>query len=216
MPLAGYFFLVTCIFAYTMIANVFERPDGVIISAIFIFLVLLLSGLSRYARSRELRVADVVLWNAESQQLWAEIAGRNVNLVPFQSSGAASRSAKAAEIRAEYKTSGPMDFLNVHLLDNRSEFLARLRLLVRREEQNYVIDVWGAVAVANTIAYISELIDPKSIFLVLSQQNLMSQGLDYLLWGEREIGLMVYTILVRYWELTKKPEPHPKLYLLTC
>jgi membrane protease YdiL (CAAX protease family) len=47
LPMTGYFLLVSCVFAYTMIANVFERPDGVVISAIFIFLVLLLSGISR-------------------------------------------------------------------------------------------------------------------------------------------------------------------------
>ena len=43
-------------------------------------------------------------------------------------------------------------FVHVNLLDNRSEFLAPLEIEVRREEQDYVIEVHGAIAIANTIA----------------------------------------------------------------
>ena len=69
-----------------------------------------------------------------------------------------------------------------------------------RERQNFIIQVSGAVATANTIAYISELIDPLTVFLELTEQNLMLQSLRYLFWGEGEVGLTVYSILVRYWE----------------
>jgi len=43
--------------------------------------------------------------------------------------------------------------------------MAPLEVRVVREEENYVIEVSGAIAIANSIAYISELIDPISIFL---------------------------------------------------
>jgi len=212
---AAYFLLVTCVFAFTFVANVFERPDGVIISFIFIFLVLALSGVSRYLRSRELRVSEVLFLNNQSQELWPQVAGRKVNLVPVQGLGPESRAEKAADIRSHYKISGPIAFLHVHLLDNRSDFLAHLRLRVYPEQENFVIDVYGAVAIPNTIAYVSELLDPKSIFLVLSRRNLMTQAFDYLFWGEGEIGLMVYTILIRYWEWTKQLASHPTLYLMS-
>jgi hypothetical protein len=215
LPATGYFLIVSCVFAYTFIANVFERPDGVIISTVFIFLVLGLSGISRYVRSRELRVADIVFSDPGSAKLWSEVTGRKVNLVPVQGLGAIWRTEKATDIRTHYNVGGPLAFLHVHLLDNRSEFLAHLRVRIRRDAENYVIDVSGAVAVANTIAYVSELIDPKTIFLVLSRRNLMKQALDYLFWGEGEIGLMVYTILVHYWEWTKQLASHPRLYLMT-
>jgi len=215
LPKIGYFALTSLVFAYTLIANVFERPDGVIISAVFILVVLMLSGVSRYLRSRELRVAEVVFLNKASAELWPEVTGRKVNLVPLQGLGAPSRAEKGDVIRAHYNVTGPLAFLHVYLLDNRSEFLARLRLRIRRERDNYVIEIWGAVAVANTIAYISELVEPKSIFLVLSGGNLMEQAPDYLLWGEGETGLMVYTILVRYWEWTKQLASRPTLYLMS-
>jgi hypothetical protein len=46
--------------------------------------------------------------------------------------------------------------------------------------------VYGAVAIANTIAYVSEAIDPISIFIGLIRRNLMGQAIRYLLFGEGE------------------------------
>ena len=81
---------------------------------------------------------------------------------------------------------------------------SRCRVALRRGRTS--IEVTGAIAIANTIAYISELLDPISLFLGLTRQNLMTQALRYLLWGEGEIGLMVYKILLRYWEWTPGDE----------
>jgi hypothetical protein len=206
--------VVSLVFVYTLGANVVERPDGVIISTIFILAVLLLSGVSRYRRSRELRVSEMAFADAESAQLWPLIVGKKVNLVPLSFPGGAFRASKTREIRERYKVSGPLAFLHIHLLDNRSEFISRLRVRIRREEENFLIEVWGAVAVANTIAYVSELINPASIFLELTGKNLMEQSMNYLFLGEGETGLMVYTILVRYWEWAgTDPAQRPALYL---
>jgi hypothetical protein len=101
------------------------------------------------------------------------------------------------------------------LLDNRSEFMARLRVQVRQERKHYVIDVGGAVAVANSIAYLSELLDPVSIVLGLTHRNLMKQSLAYLIWGEGETGLMCYSILVRRSEVTKPMLGRPLIFLIS-
>ena len=50
------FGLITLVFAYTTIVNVVERPDGIKIASFFIGLVILVSLLSRIARTTELRV----------------------------------------------------------------------------------------------------------------------------------------------------------------
>jgi hypothetical protein len=100
-------------------------------------------------------------------------------------------------------------------MDNRSEFLSELRVSVRNEEENFVVDVSGAPAIANTIAYISELIDPISIFLGLTRQNLMTQAIRYLFLGEGETGLMVYTILLKYWEWTPEDDVRPLIFLMS-
>ena len=58
--------------------------------------------------------------------------------------------------------------------------------------------MFGALAIANTIAYVSEAIDPISIFIGLTGRGLIAQAVRYLLFGEGETELMVYTIQLRY------------------
>lgn len=54
-----YFLGATCVFIYTTVANMFERPEGLRISAAFILGVLVLSILSRARRAYELRIENV-------------------------------------------------------------------------------------------------------------------------------------------------------------
>lgn len=210
-----YFWGTTAVFTYTFLENVHERPDGVIISSIFIAAILLLGALSRYWRATELRVAELNPYDAESDRLWQSIRNKKVNLVPLRQSSPHGRAEKAQEIRRFYHVEGPLAFLHVELVDNRSEFTSPLQLKVRREGENYVLDVTGAIAIANTIAYVSELLDPVSIFLGLTRQNLMNQSIRYLIFGEGETGLMVYTILLRYWEWTPGDDVRPLIFLMS-
>ena len=53
------FGVVAAVFAYTTVANVVERPDGVKIAAVFIAAILLVSFASRLGRAFELRVGEV-------------------------------------------------------------------------------------------------------------------------------------------------------------
>jgi hypothetical protein len=121
----------------------------------------------------------------------------------------------SAKVRAHYNVHGPLAFLHVNLMDNRSDFLAPLRLRVFREDNNFVIEAFGAVALANSIAYISELLDPISIVLGLTRRTLMKQSLEYLIFGEGETGLLVYSILVRYWEAIKRESDLPLILLVS-
>jgi hypothetical protein len=211
---ALYFTIVAAVFAYTLSANVIERPDGIIIAAIFIFLLLIASALSRYIRSTEMRVSEVTFVDEASCELWHSIVGRKVNLIPHGDPTADDRVAIAHKVGRHFKIDGPLAFLHVELMDNRSEFVARLRVKTYRESDHYVIEAGGAVAVANSIAYISELLDPMSIVLGLTHRNLMRQSLAYLFWGEGETGLMLYSILVRRWEWTKKTV-RPLIFLMS-
>lgn len=210
-----YCWLVAAIFGYTLVTNVIERPDGVIIASCFIAVILTVSGVSRYRRATELRVSGIRLSDPESETLWPEIAGKKVNLVPVRTPGAEGREAKRGGIREHYRTSGPLAFVSVKLLDNRSEFFSPIELKVRRDGDDYAIEASQAIAIANTIAYLSELIDPISIFLGLSRKNLMQQAVRFLLWGEGESGLLVYQILLRYWEFTPEDDVRPLIFLMS-
>ncbi len=210
-----YCWAITGVFLFTLADNVLARPDGLIIASIFIVAVMAVSAVSRSWRSTELRVAGVTFADEGSAALWKSITGKKVNLVPVRAPDAAVRARKTAEIRTHYRVDGPLAFVHVDLLDNRSEFLANLHVRVSREGEDYRIHVTQAIAIANTIAYVSELIDPVRIFLGLSRQNLASQAARYLFLGEGETGMMVYTILLRYWEWTPEEDVRPLVFLMS-
>jgi hypothetical protein len=210
-----YFLLVTLVFVYTAITNVFERPDGAIIASIFIFLLLTASALSRIMRSTEMRVSKAIFMDQKSAELWNTISGKKVNLVPHRISTPEHRVSLTQKVRKRYRVEGPLAFLHINLLDNRSEFLAPLRLRVFEEGDHVVIEALGAVAIANSIAYLSELLDPISLVLGLTRRTLMKQSLEYLLFGEGETGLLVYSILVRYWAATKAVTGQPLIMLVS-
>ena len=84
-----------------------------------------------------------------------------------------------------------------------------------KEDGDYVAEVYGAVAIANTIAFVSESIDPISIFISLTRRSLMGQAIRYVLFGEGETGLMVYAVLLRYWEWTGEEDVRPMIFLMS-
>ena len=213
---SGYFWLITGIFAFTLVDNMIGRPDGLIIAAVFVALIVVVGAVSRFMRSTELRVSEISFENEESVRLWKGLVGKKVNLVPLSTGGMAARIKKAAEIREYYKISAPIAFLHVNLMDNRSEFLAPLRIRVSKVGEDFDIEVSGAIAIANTVAYLSELLDPVGLFIGLTGKNLMTQAIRFLFWGEGETALMAYKILVRYWEWTEEADVKPRIFLMSA
>jgi hypothetical protein len=206
---------VVAVFAYTTAANIVERTDGIIIASFFILFILTVSGISRYWRAKEIRVGGLRFANAESEQLWKQLVDKKVNLVPIGSLEPQARSARTALLRKHYNVEGSLVFLHVRLLDNRSEFLSPLEITVTEDAGQYLVEASQAVAKANAVAYISELLHPAAIYLGLSRQNLMRQSFRYFLLGEGETGLMVYTILQHLWESTPWEEERPCLFLMS-
>jgi hypothetical protein len=213
--LAFYTGVLCLVFAYTLADNCLERPDGLIIGAVFTVLLILGCAVSRSIRSVEFRIPHGYFADVESQRLGPETRGKKVHLVPIPSSSADARRTKRAEIVQHYNVRGPFLFLHVNLLDNRSEFSAPLEVSLRKEGSDYVGEVFGALAIANTIAYVSEIIDPISVFIGLTRRSLMAQAIRYLLFGEGETGLMVYTILLRYWDWTPEADVRPFIFLMS-
>jgi len=213
--LALYTGILCLVFAYTLADNCLERPDGLIIGTVFTLLLMTASGLSRSLRSVELRIPHGYFADVESWRMGPELRGKKVHLVPIASSSPEARRKKKAEIARYYGVRGPFLFLHVNLLDNRSEFSAPLETTLARDGNDYAGEVYGAIAIANSIAFVSECIDPISIFIGLTRRDLMAQAVRYLLFGEGETGLMVYTILVRYWDWTPGEDVRPLIFLMS-
>jgi hypothetical protein len=213
--LASYTGVVSLVFAYTLVDNCIERPDGLIIGTVFTVVLMLACAISRSIRSVEFRIPHGYFADGESSRLGPETRGKKVHLIPVRTASAEARRKKRAEIIRHYNVRGPFMFLHVNLLDNRSEFSAPLEVRLRKEGEDYVAEVFGAVAIANTIAYLSEAIDPISVFIGLTRRDLMSQAMRYIVFGEGETGLMVYTVLLRYWDWTPEDDVRPLIFLMS-
>lgn len=192
------FTLISLVFAYTFVDNVIERPDGIIISSIFILAMIVVSAISRYQRATEFRVEKVALVTPESEALWREIQGRRVSLVAVKQHDA-RHSVIKRRLKQYYAVDGPIAFIHVDLTQDRSAFDSTVGLRIARLGDDFRISVTNATAIANTIAYISELVEPRAVFLGLTRENPVGQAVKYLLWGEGETGILVYQILLRYW-----------------
>lgn len=211
------FALITGVFAFTLVDNVIERPDGIIIASIFITSILVLGAISRYRRATEFRVERLAFANAESEAMWQEMRPRKVHFVTVKHADPKhpGYSKVKARIKTHYAVQGSIAYLHVELASDTSAFDTALSLRVQRLGDDYRITVHNAVAVANTIAYVSEQLDPHSIFLGLTRENPMSQAFNYLLWGEGETGILVYQILLRHWQATAEDDLRPNIFLMS-
>jgi hypothetical protein len=213
--LALYTAIFCLVFGYTLVENCLERPDGLIIGTVFTALLMFVCAVSRSIRSVEFRIPQGYFADRESWRLGPELRGKKVHLLPISDSTPEARLKKRAEIAKHYNVHGPFLFLHVNLLDNRSEFSAPLEVSLQKEGNDYIGEAFGAVAVANTIAFVSEAIDPISIFIGLTRRGLMGQAVRFLLFGEGETGLMVYTVLLRYWDWTTEQDVRPLIFLMS-
>jgi hypothetical protein len=212
---AAMFWLISAVLGYTLVANVLERTEGVIISGIFIFVILAVSAVSRSMRATELRVETLEFLDDASKARWLAMKGKRVSLIALRRTGAAGRRENASFLRKHYRVEGAMAFVHVELSDDTSDFKSELRALVTEEDGDFVIDIEGAVAIANTIAWAAVQLEPIALFLELSELNPFTQALRYLLWGEGEIGMLVHEVLRRHWLATKKDDARPLIYLVS-
>jgi hypothetical protein len=125
------FALIALVFAYTTIVNVIERPDGIKIAGFFIALIILVSFLSRIARTTELRVESVELDETARRFLDEAASQGTVRIItnhPEQSSPEEYRR-EIAENRQDHNlsTQDPILFLEVEVCDA-SEFAHAMKV----------------------------------------------------------------------------------------
>ena len=151
------FGLITLVFIYTTLANIYERPDGIIIASIFIGTVMAISFTSRFFRSDELRLKELRFANDADRMLWTDIVleGAFRVLVPHRP-GSRSLADKEAEIRRKHRIpeTVPLVFLEVHYGDV-SEFQNAPILSARQEGTRFIIVARDVVSVSHTITQVA-------------------------------------------------------------
>jgi hypothetical protein len=143
--------VVSLIFIYTTLVNIYERPEGLKISCIFIFTMVFLSLVSRAFRSTELRIT--VELDSQAQALLAENANQTVRLIAWNPhNNSRDREQAKMELRELHGLAHDKSiyFIEVERGDT-SEFTETVAVQGSREGPNRVLRATSP-AVANAIA----------------------------------------------------------------
>jgi hypothetical protein len=143
--------VISLIFTYTTLVNIYERPEGLKISCIFVFTMVFLSLVSRAFRSTELRIT--VELDAQAQELLAESANKTVRLIAWKPHKTSmDREQAKRELRELHGLAHDESiyFIEVERGDT-SDFTETIAIQGSREGSNRVLHARSA-AVANAIA----------------------------------------------------------------
>jgi hypothetical protein len=206
---AGYG-VIAAVFVYTTIANVVERPDGLIIGSIFIVAILAVSFTSRALRSFELRVTGVRLDGHATAWVHQAAATGSLHLVAneFDGGDAAEYAGKVHKAREELylPVDVPLLFLEVDVPDS-SEFERELD--VRGEDRHgYRILRLTSTSVPNAIAaLLLHLRDTTGVrphvYFEWTEGNPIHNFLRFLFFGAGEVAIVTHEVL-------REAEPDPQ------
>jgi hypothetical protein len=148
------FAVISVVFAYTTVVNIIERPDGIKIAGFFIALIILVSLLSRVARTTELRVESVEIDDTAQRFLDEAAAKGTLRIITNcpEDSNPEEYRREIAENRHDHNlsTRDPILFLEVEVRDA-SEFAKAMRVEGAEVGGYRVLRAEGP-AVPNTIA----------------------------------------------------------------
>ncbi|MGW6522650.1 amino acid transporter [Streptomyces sp. NPDC054962] len=200
---------ITAVFAYTLVANVIERPDGIRIAAIFIFAILVTSFASRVRRAFELRAAEVTFDKVAAR--FVDEAARHgpVQLIANEPREHSTRAYRSKEWEQREHTpipgGGPVLFLEVFVRDS-SDFTADVT--VRGDEKHGVrrLRVSGPT-VPNAIAAVLLALRDRTgevphAYFSWTEGNPVGHLIRFLVFGDGEVAPVTREVL-------RRAEPDP-------
>jgi amino acid permease len=208
--------LVSLVFIYTTLVNIYERPEGLKISCIFVFTMIFMSLLSRALRSTELRITSIQL-DPQAEALVAESGNKSIRLIawkPHNISGK-DREQAASELRRLYCL--PPDeriyFIEVERGDT-SEFTESLTVHGFREDSHRILRARSA-AVANSIAGLLIYLQQATkciphVYFHWTDINPVINGMRFIFLGEGDTAPITHEVLRR---AIKDPEQRPVVHV---
>jgi hypothetical protein len=196
------YILVTCLFVYTTIDIIVEKPDGLKIATWFIATIIVTSLLSRSMRATELRFIGFQFKDESSRFLWDSIRDAQFDVLVPHRPGQRSLEEKEQAIRREHRL-GPevqLAFIEVELYDP-SEFEQQPVMEVIQEESKVIIRITRAASIAHTIAALalelSKAGKPPELHFGWSERGVVAGMLGFLLLGEGNVPWMVQQLLTK-------------------
>jgi len=216
-PAVVAFGAITLVLAYTTVANVIERPDGVKIASCFIVAIAVTSLLSRVSRSTELRVSEVRLDPAARRALVETAARGEINVVANEPNERDLREylEKEQEARRYHRIppGDPILFLEVTVRDP-SEFASVLEVTCEERFGYRILQVESA-AVANAIAalllHVRELTGGvPNVYFRWTEGNPLVNLLRFLVLGVGEVAPLTREVLR---EAERDPSRRPVVHV---
>ncbi|MDN4640603.1 amino acid transporter [Agreia sp. PsM10] len=211
------FGVIAIVFVYTTITNVFERPDGVRIAALFILGILVVSIVSRVQRSFQLRATSVTLDAAAQDFVLADADAYDQVLIVANEPDDGSASEYKQKISEERRDSGipsrrPVIFLEVYPTDS-SNFEEDLEVRGVVRHGNRVLQVTSG-NIPNTIATVLLAIRDLTgtvpdIYFEWTEGNPISNMFKYLITGGGEVAPVTREVLRRAEsQRSRRPDVH--------
>nr|WP_209707088.1 amino acid transporter [Leucobacter exalbidus] len=193
------FSIISVVFIYTTIANVIERPDGIRIAGLFILGIVIVSFVSRVARSMELRATAVTLDAAAQQMLDAQ--GEVVRLIAHEPTDVSPEryEAKLRHARAAHGLPhASVIFIEVEITDS-SDFEGDLEV---KGTNRYGYDIFTvqSTSVPNALAAVALHLQAVAgvsphLYFRWTEGNPALNLLRFLLFGEGEIAPVTREVL---------------------
>ncbi|MFJ6563361.1 amino acid transporter [Streptomyces sp. NPDC091412] len=210
------FGVISAVFLYTTVVNVIERPDGVKIGACFIAGIILVSLLSRLARSFELRVTSVTL-DGMAERFVRDIASRKIRFIakePERQDKSEYRD-KIEQIRSDSDIPLTEDFVFVEVtVTDPSEFEAGLTVHGEVRHDRYRVLALESASVPNALAalllHVREMTGrTPHIYFEWTEGNPFANFLRFFLFGQGEVAPVTREVLREAEpDRTKRPRVH--------
>jgi hypothetical protein len=211
------FYAIAAVFAYTTIANVIERPDGIKIASFFIFTIIAASFISRVMRSTEVRIDKIEMDEAANRFIEDANSEGEIRIVTNrrETGDMAEYRFKEHEKRIDnhIPSSDPVLFYEIETGDA-SEFKGRLKIR-GVDIDGYRILRTQAPAVPNAIAaFLLYLRDRTGkiphVYFGWSEGNPIMYLARYILFGEGDTAPVTREILR---QAEHDPELRPNVHV---
>jgi hypothetical protein len=207
--------IVSLIFIYTTLVNIYERPEGLKISCMFIFTIIFTSLVSRTFRSTELRITGIEL-DPAAQAFATECAHKTLHLIAWKPGNSSKdRQQAKAELCQNYGISpeSPIYFVEVERGDT-SDFTEYLQVHGLQDGSNQIFHARSA-AVANSIAALLIYLKQATgctphVYFHWTELSPVVNGMRYIFLGEGDTAPLTQEVLRR---AVKDPAQRPIVHV---
>ncbi|MER6959340.1 amino acid transporter [Streptomyces sp. NPDC000618] len=209
------FAVISAVFLYVTVVNVFERPDGVKIGACFIAGIILVSLLSRLARAFELRVTSVTM-DDMAERFIRDMSSRKIRFIanePDQRDKAEYRD-KIEQIRQDNDIPGEdFVFVEVTVVDP-SEFESGLTVRGEVLHNRYRVLTLESSSISNALAALLLRVRDSTgciphIYFEWTEGNPFANFLRFFLFGQGEVAPVTREVLREAEpDRTRRPRVH--------